>query len=459
MFDTLSGKFGDIFGKLTRRGALSAGDIDTAMRDIRVALLEADVALSAVKALIERVRGEATGEKVLRSVTPGQQVVKIVHDTLKDMLGGEIRPLDLRASPPAVVLMVGLQGSGKTTTTAKLAVRLAASERKKVLMASLDVRRPAAREQLKTLGEQANIATVSIVPFEDPVSIVKRALDQGRREGFDAVLLDTAGRLAIDEDLMAELASVRDASKPVETLLVADAMTGQDAVRTAETFDEKIGLTGIVLTRLDGDARGGAALSMRWVTGKPIKFAGTGEKLDALEPFHPDRVAGRILGMGDVVSLVERAAESIDQDDAEKIARRASEGRMDLDDFLTQLRQVTKLGGMQSLLGMLPGIGALKKQMPQNLDDRMLKRQEAILLSMTPGERKRPGVIKASRKQRIAAGSGTSVQDVNKLLKQFEQMNTMMKRLAKQGGKLGKDGVFPPTVPNMPGNFGRGFPR
>jgi len=438
MFEGLTGRLGDIFDKLRRRGALSEEDVSAALREVRIALLEADVALPVVKQFVAQVKERAVGQEVLRSVTPGQQVIKIVHDHLVEMLG-EAEPINLNAVPPVPVLMVGLQGSGKTTTTAKIALRLKTKERKKVLMASLDVRRPAAQEQLKVLGEQTGVATLPIVPGQDPVAIARRALETGRKEGYDVVMLDTAGRLAIDEELMAEVAAVRDAAKPAETLLVADAMTGQDAVTVATSFNDKVGITGIVLTRVDGDARGGAALSMRQVTGKPIKLLGMGEKLDALEGFHPDRVAGRILGMGDVVSLVEKAAESIDQEEAEKLARKMEQGKgFDLDDMAAQLRQIRKMGGMSGLLGMLPGVGKIKDQLKdKKIDDKALKRQEAIISSMTKKERKTPEIIKASRRKRIAAGSGTTVQEVNRLLKQFDDMRAMMKQVQ----KLGKKGI------------------
>ncbi len=454
MFDNLQERLGDVLGKLTRRGALSEADIAAALREVRVALLEADVALPVVKEFIEGVREEATGEQVLRSVTPGQMVIKIVHDHLIDTLGKETVPLDLNVPPPAVVLLVGLQGSGKTTSCAKIALRLSGRDKKKVLMAGLDTRRPAAQEQLRVLGEQTGVRTLDIVPGEPPVAIAKRALQTGALEGFDVVLLDTAGRLAIDEELMAEAAAVRDAAKPHETLLVADAMTGQDAVNVAVGFHEKVGLTGIMLTRVDGDARGGAALSMKAVTGRPIKLLGTGEKLDALEAFHPDRIAGRILGMGDVVSLVEKAAETIEQGEAEKLAKKIQKGKFDLDDFGQQLRQLLKMGGLSGLMGMLPGVPKIQQQMKHaNIDDGMVKRQLAILSSMTPKERKRPEIIKASRKQRIAKGSGTTVQEINKLLKQHQEASRMMKKVS----KLGKKGLARHGLPGM--TPGSGFPR
>jgi signal recognition particle subunit SRP54 len=404
---------------------------------VRVALLEADVALPVVKDFVDGVREKAIGQEVLRSVTPGQMVVKIVHDHLIETLGTESVGLDLHAPAPVGIMLVGLQGSGKTTSCAKIARRLQEREKKKVLMASLDVRRPAAQEQLKVLGVQAGVATLSIVPGEPPVAIARRAMQTGALEGYDVVMLDTAGRLAIDEELMAEVAAVRDAAKPHESLLVADAMTGQDAVNVASAFKDRVGLSGIVLTRVDGDARGGAALSMRAVTGCPIKLIGVGEKLDALEGFHPDRVASRILGMGDVVSLVEKAAESFEQEEAEKLARKLQKGTFDLDDFAKQLQQMQKMGGLSSLMGMLPGMsGAQMQQLKKaKLDDSVVKRQLAMLSSMTPTERKKPDLIKASRKQRIASGSGTSVQDVNKLLKQHKDATRIMKRVQKMGKK------------------------
>jgi signal recognition particle subunit SRP54 len=449
MFQALTDRLGGVFDRLRRRGALSEGDVDAALREVRVALLEADVALTVVKRFIDEVRVKAVGQQVLRSVTPGQMVIKIVNDHLVEMLGGEAVELNLRANPPVAILMVGLQGSGKTTSTAKLALRLKERERKKVLMASVDVHRPAAQEQLAQLGRQADIATLPIVFGEMPVQIARRAMDVGRREGYDVVFIDTAGRLHIDDALMDEAGRVRDAVQPVETLLVADAMTGQDAVNVATAFNERIGVTGILLTRVDGDARGGAALSMRAVTGKPIKLIGVGEKLDALEVFHPDRIAGRILGMGDVVGLVERAAETIEQDEAEKLARKLEKGNFDLGDFASQLRQMRKMGGISGLLSMLPNVKDAQRQMAKaGIDEKMLIRQEAIIQSMTIKERKRPELIKASRKQRIAGGSGTNVQDVNRLLKQFQQMQTMMKRVNKLGQKglmrAGMPGLMPP---------------
>ncbi|MEO8557900.1 MAG: signal recognition particle protein [Rhodospirillales bacterium] len=460
MFDSLSKRLGDVFERLTRRGALSEADVDAALREVRTALLEADVALPVVKDFVDAVRAKAVGQDVIKSVTPGQMVVKIVHDHLVETLGGQGVELDLNATPPVAILMVGLQGSGKTTTTAKIAYRLAQGgqgilagqrDKKKVLMASLDVTRPAAQQQLAILGQQAGVATLSIVPLEQPVAITKRALETARREGYDVVMLDTAGRLAIDERLMAEVAAVRDVAKPRETLLVVDAMTGQDAVNLARSFNEKVGVTGIVLTRVDGDARGGAALSMRAVTGRPIKLLGVGEKIDALEPFHPDRIASRILGMGDIVSLVERAAETIEQDEAERLAAKMKKGEFDLNDMVSQLRQLKKMGGLSGLMSMLPGVAKIKAQMKDaKVDEKALSRQEAIIMSMTPKERRNPNLIHASRKKRIAIGSGTQVQDINKLLKQHMEMGRMMKRVNKLGEKgvmRNLDSILPPGFP------------
>jgi len=456
MFDSLQERLGEVLDKLTRRGALSEEDVTAALREVRIALLEADVALPVVKDFIEAVKEKAIGAQVLRSVAPGQMVVKVVHDHLIEMLGAETVPLDFDATPPVAIMLVGLQGSGKTTSCAKIALRLTGRSKKKVLMASLDVRRPAAQEQLKVLGLQANVRTLDIVPGEPPVAIAKRALQTGALEGFDVVLLDTAGRLAVDDEMMAEAAAVRDAAKPHETLLVADAMTGQDAVTVAASFHEKIGLTGIVLTRVDGDARGGAALSMRAVTGCPIKLMGVGEKLEALEDFHPDRIASRILGMGDVVSLVEKAAETLEQDEAEKLAKKLERGKFDLDDLGQQLKQMQKMGGISDMLNLLPGMSkAQQAQLDKaNIDDKMVARQLAILSSMTPGERRRPEIVKASRKQRVAAGSGTTVQEVNKLMKQHKEASRMVKRVK----KMGKKGMLRGGLGSlMPG--GGGFPR
>jgi len=443
VFDTLTGRLGDVFERLKKRAVLKEADIDAAMRDVRVALLEADVALPVVKEFVAEVRKRALGEEVLRSVTPGQMVVKIVNDHMVETLGSEATEINLNAPAPVPVMMVGLQGSGKTTTTAKLALRLKNKDKKKVLMASLDVRRPAAQEQLKVLGVQAEVATLPIIAGQMPIDIAKRAMQAARLQGVDVVLLDTAGRLSIDESLMTELVAVRDAVNPAETMLVADSLTGQDAVNTAKRFNERVGLTGIALTRIDGDGRGGAALSMRAVTGCPIKLMGTGEALDKLEDFHPKRIASRILGMGDVVSLVERASETIDAEEAEKIARKMKKGEFDFEDLASQLRQMRKLGGMQGVLGMLPGIGKIKSQLANaNIDEKMLSRQEAIINSMTPRERRNAKLLNASRRRRIADGSGTSVPEVNKIIKMQKQMGLMMKKM----GKMGKSGRMPPGL-------------
>ena len=448
MFESLSGRLADVFEKLKRRGALSESDVSEAMRDVQVALLEADVALPVVRDIIKKVRDEAVGQEVLRSVTPGQMVVKVVHDQLVEMLGAETEGLELLAPAPVGIMLVGLQGSGKTTTTAKIAARLQERDKKKVLMASLDTQRPAAQEQLKVLGEQASVATLPVVAGQRPVDIAKRAKDAARLGGYDVVMLDTAGRLQIDEALMAEAAAVRDAVDPYEILLVADAMTGQDAVNVAEGFKARLPLTGIVLTRVDGDARGGAALSMRAVTGCPIKVIGVGEKLDALEDFHPERIAGRILGMGDVVSLVEKAQGTIEEEEAEALAKKIQKGEFDLDDMAKQLSQMRKMGGLSGMMELLPGVAKAKKQMAEaEIDETALLRQEAIISSMTPKERQRPKLIHASRKKRIAKGSGTVIQDVNKLLKQYKTMRKMMKRMSKMGEKglmrHGMQGLMP----------------
>ncbi|MES2167583.1 MAG: signal recognition particle protein, partial [Pseudomonadota bacterium] len=423
MFDNLSEKLGGILDRLTRRGALSEADVDAAMREVRRALLEADVALDVVRSFIDKVREQAIGATVVKSVTPGQMVVKIVHDELVATLGSDGQQIDLNAPAPVAIMMVGLQGSGKTTTTAKLARRLTQRDKKKVLMASLDVYRPAAQEQLAVLGRDLSIETLPIVAGQKPVQIAQRALQAGKLGGYDIVLLDTAGRTTLDEEMMSEAAEVKTAAKPHEVLLVADSLTGQDAVNLARAFDQRVGLTGIVLTRVDGDGRGGAALSMRAVTGKPIKLIGTGEKTDALEDFHPSRIAGRILGMGDVVSLVEKAAAHIDAEKAARVAEKMRKGKFDLADLRDQLAQMQTMGGLGGLMGMMPGIAKMKNQIAAaNLDDKVVKRQMAVIDSMTREERKNPDILKASRKKRIAAGAGLKVEEVNKLLKMHRNM-------------------------------------
>jgi signal recognition particle subunit SRP54 len=458
MFETLSERLSGILDKLTRRGALTETDVAEAMREVRRALLEADVALDVVRDFTEAVKAKAVGQEVVRSVSPGQMVVKIVHDELVRVLGADAQGIDLAAQPPVTMMLVGLQGSGKTTTTAKLARRLQTRDKQKVLMASLDTRRPAAQEQLRVLGEQAGVATLPIVAGESPTEIASRALKASRLGGYDVLLLDTAGRTHIDDELMAEVAAIEQIAQPHETLLVADALTGQDAVNLAKSFDARVALTGIVLTRVDGDGRGGAALSMRAVTGKPIKLIGVGEKLDALEGFHPARIAGRILGMGDVVGLVEKAMETVELDKAQKIAAKVKKGAFDLDDLAEQLNQMQKLGGMGGVLNMLPGIGKVKKQLDAaNLDDKILKRQQAMIGSMTRAERKNPKLLNASRKKRVAAGSGTSVPEINRLVKMHRQMADMMKSMGKKRGLLGSlfGGGPPPELPaDMPAGAG-----
>jgi signal recognition particle subunit SRP54 len=482
MFETLSERLGAILDKLTRKGALTEADVTEAMREVRRALLEADVALDVVRDFTDRVKEKAVGQEVVRSITPGQMVIKIVHDELVRTLGSDAQGIDLAATPPVTIMLVGLQGSGKTTTTAKLAKRLETRDKQRVLMASLDTRRPAAQEQLRVLGEQTAVATLPIVAGENPIDITKRAVETAKRGGYDVLLLDTAGRTHIDEELMAETAAIEKIARPHETLLVADALTGQDAVNLAKSFDQCVSLTGIVLTRVDGDGRGGAALSMRAVTGKPIKLIGVGERLDALEDFHPERIAGRILGMGDVVGLVEKAIETVEIDKAQKIAAKVKKGAFDLDDLAEQLKQMQKLGGMGGVLSMLPGIGKIKKQLDvANIDETILKRQQAMIGSMTKAERKNPKLLNASRKKRVAAGSGTSVQDINKLVKMHRQMADMMKAMGKKRGMLGQlfgggpmpelpaelpqgglpplqKGGLPGNFPGLPGGLSRGLP-
>lgn len=478
MFDNLSERLSTIFEGLRGKGALDEKDVSAALREVRVALLEADVALPVAKAFVAKVKEGAVGQEVVRSVTPGQQVIKIVHDALVEMLGGQPgaapdseeggaadAALNLAMAPPAPILMVGLQGSGKTTTTAKLAARLEKRDKKKVLMASLDTRRPAAQEQLRVLGEQTGVATLPIVAGQSPTQITTRAMEAAKLGGFDVLLLDTAGRLSIDEQLMAEVAEIHTIAKPIETLLVVDSLTGQDAVQTAQKFKERLPVSGVVLTRLDGDGRGGAALSMRAVTGSPIKFVGLGEKMDAIDTFDPQRMAGRILGMGDIVSLVEKAAEQMDIEQAERQAKKMAKGDFDLDDLSAQFKQMRNMGGLGAIMGLMPGMGKMKKMVDQagGFDDKEIKRQEAIISSMTKKERKSPKLMNASRKKRVAAGSGTSVQEINKLLKSHRQMADLMKRMGKGGMKglaqqMMQMGGMPGGAPGgMPG-LGGGAP-
>src|SRR5262244_2746508 len=473
MFDNLSGKLGGILDRLTRRGALSEADVDLALREVRRALLEADVSLDVARAFVDGVKKQAVGVEVMKSVTPGQMVVKIVHDQLVATLGSEGQGVDLNASPPVAIMMVGLQGSGKTTTTAKIAKRLVDRQRRKVLMASLDVRRPAAMEQLAVLGRETQINTLPIVEGQSPTQIARRAIEAAKLGAYDVVLLDTAGRTTLDHAMMSEATEVKNAVKPHEVLLIADALTGQDAVNLARAFNDRVGLTGIVLTRVDGDGRGGAALSMRAVTGKPIKLIGTGEKLDAIEDFYPARIADRILGMGDIVSLVEKAATTIDTEKAARVAEKMRKGAFDLADLREQLAQMQHMGGMSGLMSMLPGIAKIKNQLAErNLDEKVLKRQMAIIDSMTPQERRNPDVLKASRKRRIAAGSGTKPEDINKLLKMHRTMADVMKAMggAKRGpmaglaNMLGLGGGMPSQADlakmaeKMPGGLPGGMP-
>ena len=473
MFDSLSERLSGILDRLTRRGALTEADVEAALREVRRALIEADVALDVARAFSDQVKQRAVGVEVIKSVTPGQMVVKIVHDQLIETLGASAQPIDLNAAPPVMIMMVGLQGSGKTTTTAKIAKRLTDVAKRKVLMASLDTRRPAAMEQLAVLGKQVSVETLPVIAGQTPVQIANRAQQAGRLGGYDVVLLDTAGRITLDDALMTEAADVRRAVNPHEVLLVADALTGQDAVNLARAFNERLDLTGIVLTRVDGDGRGGAALSMRAVTGKPIKLIGTGEKLDAIEDFYPQRIADRILGMGDIISLVEKAAATIDAEKAMRAAEKMRKGAFDLGDLREQLAQMQNMGGMSGLMAMLPGVAKLKNQMAErNLDEKVLKRQMAIIDSMTPKERRNPDLLKASRKRRIASGSGTKPEDINRLLKMHRTMADVMKAMggAKRGpmaglaNMLGLGGGAPSPeqmaelAKKMPGGLPQGMP-
>ena len=461
MFESLSDRLSGVFERLTKQGALSEDDVKTALREVRVALLEADVSLPVARDFVKAVQDKATGQAVTKSVTPGQQVVKIVHDELVHVLTGDEDPGKLKVdNPPAPILMVGLQGSGKTTTTAKLAKRLKERDGKKVLMASLDVNRPAAMEQLQILGVQIGVDTLPIVKGESPVQIAKRAKTQASLGGYDVYMLDTAGRLHIDQELIQQAAEVRDVANPRETLLVVDGLTGQDAVNVATEFDDKIGVSGVVLTRMDGDGRGGAALSMRAVTGKPIRFVGLGEKMDAIEEFHAERIAGRILGMGDIVSLVEKAQETIEAEQAERMMKRFQKGRFNMNDMKMQLEQMQKMGGMEGIMGMMPGMKKAAKQMENaGIDESVFKRQVALINSMTRKERANPQILQASRKKRIAKGAGLEVSELNQLLKMQRQMADMMKKMGKMGkggalkqamkGMLGKGGGMPEGMPDM----------
>jgi signal recognition particle subunit SRP54 len=451
MFDSLSDRLGRTLKNLRGQGRLTENNIKDALREVRMALLEADVALPVVKEFIERVREKALGEEVLQSLTPGQALIKIVQDELVTVMGEANEELDLNVRPPAVVLMAGLQGSGKTTSVAKLSRWLKERKKKSVMVASADIYRPAAIDQLETLAGEVGAEFFPSDPSQDPVDIAQGAIEQARKQAMDVVIIDTAGRLAIDEEMMAEIKRLHAAIDPIETLFVVDSMTGQDAANTAKAFNEALPLTGVILTKTDGDARGGAALSIRQITGKPIKFLGVGEKTTALEPFHPDRLASRILGMGDVLSLIEEAEQKVDRAEAEKLAKKVAKGKgFDLEDFRQQLQQMQKMGGIASLMDKLPGMGNVPDAVKNQMDDKQFKRLEAIIGSMTPHERRFPQVIKGSRKRRIAAGSGTQIQDVNRLLKQFTQMQKMMKKMSKGGmGKMlrGLKGRMPPGMP------------
>ena len=462
MFENLSQRLSNVFERLTKQGALSEDDISTALREVRIALLEADVSLSVVRNLIKNVEEKANGQAVTKSVTPGQQVVKIVHDELIRILSGDnANENELKIdNPPAPILMVGLQGSGKTTTTAKVAKWLINKRNKKILMASLDTNRPAAMEQLAILGQQISVDTLPIVKGQDAISIAKRAKQQALLGGYDVFILDTAGRLHVDKELMDEVLAVKKIAEPKETLLVVDSLTGQDAVNVASEFDTNLDISGVVLTRMDGDGRGGAALSMRAVTGKPIRFVGVGEKLEALEEFNPERVAGRILGMGDIVALVEKAQETIEADQAAKMMKRFQKGQFSMNDLKLQLEQMIKMGGMKSLLSMMPGMGKMSQKMDSSgFDDKNIRRQIAIIQSMTKKERINPGILQANRKKRISAGSGTEVAELNRLIKMHRQMSDMMKKMGRTGNKgmirgmmgqmMGKGISAPALQPNI----------
>ena len=432
MFSNLSDSLSKVFDKLRGKGAITEDDLNLAAREIRVALLEADVTLSVAKDFINSVKEKALGAEITKSITPSQQIIKIVSDELESVLGSETQELNLKTTPPAVIMMVGLQGSGKTTSSAKLALRLNSTKKKKVLLCSLDTYRPAAQDQLSALGRELNIEVVPIIKEEKPLQITKRALSQAEKGSFDVLILDTAGRLHTDDDLIKELQEIKKLSTPIETLLVADSLTGQDAVNIGKEFNEKVGVTGVILTRIDGDARGGAALSMRLTTGCPIKFVGIGEKPKDFEEFHPKRIASRILGMGDVVSLVEKASEVINEKEAEKLAAKLQKGTFDLSDLRSQLKNIGKMGGIGKLMGFIPGFGKIKDQINNaGFGERKIVQQIAIIDSMTAKERRNPAIINANRKKRIASGSGTKVEDINRLLKQFLEMSKMMKRFGK----------------------------
>ena len=451
MLENITQKLGSVFDKLKGRGALSEKDVDSALGDVRKALLEADVAIEAVKTFLENTRKRAVGTEVLRSITPGQMVIKVVHDELVTLLGNdEDANLNIDHSPPATILLAGLQGSGKTTTAGKLALWIKTKKNKKVLLASLDTYRPAAREQLRILGEQAEVAVLPEVEGDTPASITKRATAAAKIQGIDVLILDTAGRQSIDTVLMSELKEITSISKPSEILLVADAMTGQDAVVTAKAFKEAVNISGLVLSRADGDARGGAAISMRHITQCPIKFLGVGEKIENLEVFYPDRIANRILGMGDIISLVEKASQDLSDENLKKTEENLKKGSFSMEDYLTQLRQMKKMGGIEGVMSFLPGVSKVKSQMDQaGIDESIISQNEAIILSMTKKERENPKIIDGSRRKRIANGSGTDVATINKLLKQFKMMSEMMKKMSKGNLKGMEDKGIPPELFNQ----------
>ena len=435
MFENLTNKLEGIFKKLKKAPSLSEAQVETGLKEIRQALLAADVALPVVKKFIEDIKPKAIGQEIIRSTSPGQMLVKIVYDQLVEVLGGKTEEINLKAVPPASILLVGLQGSGKTTTAVKLAKNLEKSLNKKILLVSLDIYRPAAQEQLKVLCEKNNLNALPIIKDQVPLDIAQRALNAANLAGTDVIIFDTAGRTQIDLSMMSEIKNIKDAVKPVETMLVADSLTGQIAVNLASEFDKAVNLTSIILTRVDGDGRGGAALSMKQTTGKPIKFLGVGEKIADLESFHPDRLANRILGMGDIVSLVEKASQDLDEEKIKLTEEKIKKGNFTFDDYLLQLRQMKKMGGMEGVLSLLPGVGKVKEQMQNaNIDEKLLSSNEAIILSMTKKERSNPDIISGSRRKRISLGSGTDVQTINRLLKQFKMMSKMMKKMSKGGG-------------------------
>ena len=450
MFENLTNKFEEIFSSLKKAPSLDEKQVDEGLREIRLALLEADVSLEVVKEFINRVKPKALGQEIIRSTSPGQMIVKVVNDELISFLGDKNSDIELNAVPPVPVMLVGLQGSGKTTTTAKLARFLEANKKKKVMMASLDVYRPAAQEQLRLLGEQNNIITLPVIKDQLPADICRRAISAANLNGADVILFDTAGRTQIDLQMMSEIKQIESIINPSETILVADSLTGQVAANVAKEFKSTVNLTGIILTRSDGDGRGGAALSMKYVADVPIKFLGVGEKIENFEVFHPDRIANRILGMGDIVSLVEKAAEDLDEEKLKKTEEKLKKGQFSLEDYLTQLRQMKKMGGIEGIMSFLPGVSKVKSQMDQaGVDEKIITQNEAVILSMTKKERENPKIIDGSRKKRIANGSGTDVATINKLLKQFKMMSEMMKKMSKGNTKGMMDKGIPPELFNQ----------